>query len=98
MSIPSYNVVLRNPFFDQSGHAQSLIKCMLIQKIDDPRIDPGIEKMVEESEYDIEGEDIYLTTLIDRDNKGFSSVINSTKRVELIQRFLKDQWKMEKLD
>lgn len=96
--IPSYNLVLRNPFFGHNGHAQELIKCMLVQKIDDSRVDPGIEKMVEESEFDPDSEDIYMTTLIDKNDRGFSSVVNSSKRVDLVIRFMKDQWKMESIE
>ena len=93
--VPSYNVVLRNPYFGIEGHAQSMIKAMLIQKIEDPRIDPGIEQLVLDSGFDQEAEDIYLNTLIDNNDKGFSNVINGHQRVNIFRRFVMDNWKAE---
>ena len=63
--VPSYNLVLRNPHFGIAGHAQAMIKAMLVTKIEDPRIDPGLEQLVLQSGFDQEAEDIYLNVLID---------------------------------
>lgn len=96
--VPSYNLVLRNPYFGIQGHPQALIKVMLIQKIEDPRIDPGIEKLVLDSGFDHDAEDIYLSTLLDTDDKGFSSVINGDQRVDIFRRFVQDNWKAEEFN
>lgn len=93
--VPSYNLVLRNPHYNIPDHPQALIKAMLIQKIDDPRIDPGIEQLVIESGFDTEAEDVYLNTLIDTEDKGFSSVINGDQRINIFRRFVMDGWKSE---
>jgi hypothetical protein len=96
--VPSYNLVLRNPHYNIPGHPQGLIKVMLIQKIDDPRIDPAIEQLVLTSGFDEDAEDIYLNTLIDTEDKGFSSVINGEQRVNIFRRFVLDGWKPEEFN
>ena len=49
--VPSYNCVLRNPHFGIKNHLQSMIKAMMIQKIDDPSIDQSIEKTRKSRKY-----------------------------------------------
>jgi hypothetical protein len=96
--VPSYNLVLRNPNYGLKEHPHALIKVMLIQKIDDPSIDPSIEKLAIESGFDIDAEDIYLNTIIDKDDKGFSSVINGDQRVNVVRRFILNSWKVEEFN
>ena len=95
--IPANNVVLRNPYCEIKDHPTFGVKSIIIERVEDHQENDAILQLIEESDIDMHSEDVYLSTMIGADNRGYSNVISSTQRYTIIDNFMRKGWKVEEL-
>jgi hypothetical protein len=93
--VPTHDVVLRNPHHEVRDHPTFGVKAIIIEKVEDHQENDTILQLIEESDIDTETEDVYLSTMIGADNRGYSNVISPEQRYSIIERFLLKGWKLE---
>ena len=93
--VPVEDVLLRNPYFGMINHPHEKVKALVIKKVIDLRENDAVEQLVMESEIEPELEDVYLSTMIGADDRGYQNVINPTQRYQVIENFIRKGWKAE---
>jgi hypothetical protein len=97
VKVPVQNVVLRNPFFGIKDHPYAGVKVIIIEKIDNFQENEAIEQLIIENELDPTAEDIFLSTMIGLDDRGYSNVISPEQRYNTVETFIRKGWKIEDL-
>jgi hypothetical protein len=97
LELPVTNIILRNPHHAIPDHPTFGVKAITIEKVEDQQENDAILQLIEESNIDTETEDVYLSTMIGSDNRGYSNVISPEQRYITIENFIRRGWKLEEL-